>query len=168
MALLLPFLAPRTLVLKVFSLAAMEALVGLAAFGVACNVMQTIHFGLEAASVCKRLWEGKSPAPEVDDHRVALEKAAQELQQSLPSLPANAGDPGDHELRSVVVKLLNVADDLKKELEKCKKSATVSGWRKVKTAFTYIVRRKKEVEKLSRSLKDFQEIMELNILVGLK
>ncbi|ORY14010.1 hypothetical protein BCR34DRAFT_244198 [Clohesyomyces aquaticus] len=41
------------------SVTAME---GLAAFSLACNVMQAIQFGLETVAVCVRICEGKSPA----------------------------------------------------------------------------------------------------------
>jgi Na+/phosphate symporter len=140
-----------------FSLVDMEALAGLAVFGVACNVMQTIHFSLEACAVCKRVWQGKSPAPELDSQRAAVQKAANDLQQSLVSSSQTQGQPAETELQKIANDIVPIAKKLEKELNNCKSSA-----------IKYLAVKKHKINKLSESLRSLQGIMELRILMGLR
>ncbi|KAF2649728.1 hypothetical protein K491DRAFT_668438 [Lophiostoma macrostomum CBS 122681] len=136
----------------------MEALAGLAVFGIACNVMQTIGFSLEACAACKRVWQGRSPAPELDAHRTALQKAAHDLQQSLISPSSQtSGTPQEAELRKTAGEITRLAQKLEKQLNDCKSSA-----------IKYLVVKKHKIDRLSQSLKDLQGIMELRILLSLR
>ena len=155
------------LIISYLSEAKMEVLAGLAAFGVACNVMQTIHFSLEACAACKSVWAGKSPAPELDDHMSSLQEAARDLQQSLPEPSPGASSSDEPELRKVADNIILIADKLKKELDSCKNSGSSSHKRAIGNTLKYIVKSPK-IDKLSDRLRDAQGVMELRVLVGLR
>lgn len=79
---------------------------GLEAFGVACNVMQTIQFTTEALRVCKKIYEGHSPTPEVESRCSELNEAAKSLEHSLMRSSVGVGHEDDKELRRIATELL--------------------------------------------------------------
>ncbi|KAF1961847.1 hypothetical protein CC80DRAFT_531639 [Byssothecium circinans] len=139
---------------------------GLETFAVACSVMQTIQFVAGVVTVCKKVRDGKSPAPELESRRKELHNVAESLQNSLKDMEAVAKDD-DRELQRVAGDLVKAADDLEQEMGKYKgngRSSQISSFIKtIKYMF-----RKSKIEKLDKKLMEHKEAMETRILIQLK
>ncbi|KAH7126583.1 hypothetical protein B0J11DRAFT_604289 [Dendryphion nanum] len=141
----------------------MEAL---AAYGLACNVMQTIQFGAATVKLCKRLYDGQSPDPHMESRRAALQKTTQDLHQSLSAPGSKTTTDGD--LRSIADKLLKTSADLEKELAAVTAGANASKRTAFKKTFKFVFSKKSKIEELDASLKESQRAMETRVLVDLR
>jgi hypothetical protein len=131
--------------------------------------MQTIHFSLEACAVCKRVWQGQSPAPELDSYRASVQKAADDLQQSLVSSPQTPGQPNEPELQKTADDIIRIAKELEKELSDSKGSVTkYPRIAKILRMPNYLSVKIPRINRLSQSLSGLQETMELRILISLR
>ena len=61
----------------------MEAL---AAFSIACNVMQTINFAHETISIAKRIYRNQTLKPELDEARKQLSEWTDQLHDELQKI----------------------------------------------------------------------------------
>ncbi|ORY03679.1 hypothetical protein BCR34DRAFT_605166 [Clohesyomyces aquaticus] len=122
------------------------------AFGLACNVMQTINFSLEAASLCRKFYENISPTADIEKRRDGLEKAVQNLQSFNVSSLTSAAQDEEKQLQEVANDLVTTAKELGKELEKCSKKSSSSWLGALCNTVEYVARRKSKIEKLNASL----------------
>lgn len=143
----------------------MEAL---AVFSVACNVMQVIQFSRDTASICKRLNQDKSPAPEIAYNGEALRTASQDLKTSLTFISPGSLQPDERELQLVASKVVVIADQLRKELEKCQAKSGSSKIVALGKALKYSWSRKKRIEDISQSLGSLQNMMQTRILLNIR
>ncbi|KAF2012542.1 hypothetical protein BU24DRAFT_494528 [Aaosphaeria arxii CBS 175.79] len=138
----------------------MEALVGIAAFGLACNVMQTIQFSIQAVSMCKAMYAGRSPDRELVGHCNKLKDAVKKLED--PS--AAQADP---ELQAIARNLIGKAEQLDSELTKIANDSG-SKVRAVRNTVSYAFSGKRKIRGLEKSIKASQEVMETRILIDLR
>lgn len=90
----------------------MEAL---AAFGLACNVMQTIHFTVETVSAVKNVFKNGSVDPSLRTVAARSESVYQSLSSSLLAVQPLNGD--DHMLVVIAGDCLDAAKKLKAEVD---------------------------------------------------
>jgi hypothetical protein len=140
-----------------------EALAGLS---VAANVMQVINFSVETISVCKQIYDSKSPAPEKKSNAQSLQAAVDDLQRSLPSLATSS--PRDRELHHLATRLLALTGEIQIELQKCQIPQGTSKLRVIGKALKYNLSRKRKVESFESSIDGLEQIMQTRILVDLR
>lgn len=145
----------------------MNMATGLEIFGIACNVMQTIHFAISTAALCKAVYEGGSVSPEIELHGAELTQATRSLQQSLRQTQGITLQGDDREIERVASELLTIADELQKELAKYGKSAAGSRRKSMMNTAKFVFRKSK-VKSLTERLENHQNIMETKILVRLR
>ncbi|KAK3326881.1 hypothetical protein B0H66DRAFT_170482 [Apodospora peruviana] len=135
----------------------------LAAFGLACNVMQLIHFTGETASLCKKVFRTGFPDPGLARY---VEDSAQ-LHTHITQWMVEAQQPlneEENELLQIAEKTKEASNNLKREVDrltrpsaKGKKFASVVGAVKAKI-------RENKVEKVERRMHDYQRILESRLL----
>ncbi|KAF2873979.1 hypothetical protein BDV95DRAFT_319043 [Massariosphaeria phaeospora] len=142
---------------------------GVAAFALACGVMQTISFGLEITSLCRRLYENKSPAPGADKLRSGLQTAAQNLNRSVISTPTPVAQKEERQLQTIAKDLIDIVEELQKELDKAGSGSQPSRRKALGKALKYtLLGGKSKVEELEKCLKNSQNAMETHILIALR
>lgn len=139
-----------------------------AAFAVACNVMQVIQTGLKTITLCKTIYKGKSPDPNTAENSTAIGNAAQELQRSLASMSSANLASGEKELAGIANKLVTTADALQKEMKKCEASSGASKLSAVGKALKYHFSRREKINDLNRSLNEMQNAMQSRVLLQLR
>jgi hypothetical protein len=140
---------------------------GIAAFSVACNVMQTIHFSMAAVKLCKGLYKGSSPDEDVESFSARLREAADSLRPA--GLTTTTADQKlEQQLQAVAKNLVNTAKEIQKELITLKANAQRSRWQSVKSTATYVMRTKSKIEKMNSTLEKCKEVMETQILISLR
>ena len=142
-----------------FDMSGVEAL---AAFGVACNVFQTIGFGRETISLIKAIYQTGSFDPTLSDQAKFLDDACSEL-QSLQPLSNPTRD--QKRLFEVTTNCLSISKDLQDEIKfisdngaKGKLTATL----KVATKTAW---RKRRLNTLERKLGEAEKKMQDGLLV---
>jgi hypothetical protein len=132
---------PAFLFLFLLSLASptiiMESLVALS---LACNVVQSIQFGLHTAHVCKQILEDKSPAANIEEDCKHLRILSGQIQASIASTSngshvqqtssSTITSAADRELLAIAKKLTPIAKDLENELNRCRPVETIRDERK--------------------------------------
>lgn len=140
---------------------------GIAAYGVACNIMQTIHFSIAVAALCKDLYEGRSPDEDIENRRVGLQDAVRNLRPAS-LITSNADQIEEQQLHTLAKKLINAADNLEKELAQFKTNSQGSRRHAAKNSIKYTFGKKRKIDTLNQLLQDCQKEMETRILVRLR
>lgn len=147
--------------------AKMEAI---AAFGLACNVIQVISFGLQAADVCKQIYS-KGSADGVSEVTITahhLEELSQCLQKSINGAAhAKPLTKEDSQLLDIAIKCSETAAKLRAELAVITMQGTPSRMAAFKKAYQ-TVRRKRTLEELHKRLQDYERSLNTQLLAQLK
>jgi hypothetical protein len=143
----------------------MEAL---AVLSVACNIMQVIQFGHETVSICRSMYNDKSPAADVAYNGDTLRNVSKDLQASIASIPSKSLQTDEKELQCIATKVVALADDLQKELQKCQVSSGSPKMAVFGKALKYNWSRKKRVDELEKGLGMLQSTMQSRILLNLR
>ncbi|KAF2654627.1 hypothetical protein K491DRAFT_465502 [Lophiostoma macrostomum CBS 122681] len=124
---------------------------GVAAFSLACNIMQTVQFSLSAAKLCKDLYRGSSPDKDVESYCARLRKAVNSLKQTgLTTTPSD--QQHEQQLQKVAKDVISAADNIQKELDKLRTDSQRSRWRALKSTATYMMGTKRKIDRLNTSL----------------
>ncbi|KAK3681265.1 hypothetical protein B0T22DRAFT_303000 [Podospora appendiculata] len=141
----------------------MSGMEALAAFGLACNVMQTIGFALETVKVCKEVFRTGS----LD--RSKAERVAESLKASESfnkwMLSASPMTESQREVLDLAEKAQNATLELKKEVDKLT-SPSAKG--KVITTIKHTFRaglKEKDIIKLEKKTEEWRRILESRLLV---
>ncbi|KAJ4404465.1 hypothetical protein N0V85_004866 [Neurospora sp. IMI 360204] len=136
---------------------------GLEAFGLACNVMQTIGFAIEMASVCRTIFRTGSPDPSTAtllDHSTQITTS---LKNSISSARPVTRDV--KELLDIANKCLDAISTLKAEVDKLTRPSAKG---KVFASLRLGVRSKfkeGEINKLEKRMRDYQKVLESGFLL---
>ncbi|KAF2827739.1 hypothetical protein CC86DRAFT_440305, partial [Ophiobolus disseminans] len=142
----------------------MEAM---AAFSLACGVMQTISFSMSAIKAWKDLYEGRTPDADLDSYCARLRETVNNFQPA--SLATAKGDDKlDQQLRIVAKEIVNAADKLREELEKLKADSQRSRLRAFKGTATYMTFTKRKISTLQSTLEKKKDMMETRVLISLR
>jgi septal ring factor EnvC (AmiA/AmiB activator) len=142
----------------------MEAI---AAFGLACNVIQVVSFGLEVASKSKEIQQ-KGSTIEVQDYEDTSKELADVI-NALDSSIKNAPSPltkDDHDLQALSRNCSKAATDLQAELQKLsarnqRRRGTLS-----KTLIT--LTRGGAIQGLHKRLREYERVLNTRLLVRLR
>ncbi|KAK3358684.1 hypothetical protein B0T25DRAFT_530909 [Lasiosphaeria hispida] len=139
----------------------MEAL---AAFGLACNVMQTIQFTFEVSAACKSLFRNGAADPCLEKLVERSEQLYQSLKDSL--LHAQPVNRDEHELATIAGDCLDAAAELKREVGKLTRRTT-KGKRLTSLARAVEIKvvRQGRVDKLKAKMANHQKVLETRLLV---
>ncbi|PHH90563.1 hypothetical protein CDD83_3289 [Cordyceps sp. RAO-2017] len=140
----------------------MEAL---AAFGLACNVMQVIGFVHDGAQVGKTIYETGCLDPSLAEATSCLSKGVEDLELSIETAP-RPWNRDEQELFDIAKGSLNTALALKTELVKIagisskgKQSAAFRGWLRVMTGG------KRKIDKMEKEMRSRREMLENRLLL---
>ncbi|KAM4058922.1 hypothetical protein HRG_008201 [Hirsutella rhossiliensis] len=143
----------------------MSGLEVLAAFGLACNVMQVIGFVHEGVQVGKTIYDTGCLDPSLADATDCLAKGLEDLKRSLETTPKPL-NRDEQELLDVAMGSLDTATGLKAELDKIagvasksKQSAALRGWLRT------IMGGKRRIEKLEKAMRSRREVLESRLLL---
>jgi hypothetical protein len=142
----------------------MSGLEPLAALGLACNVMQVIHFASETASLTKAMFSTGTPNPSLAYTTASLEKAYDDLERSLRTA-STPGNQDEQELLEVARSTAAVVSDMTAEMDRVSNGAAkekylISAFGAMKSRL-----RRANIEKLESSLAAHQKVLETQILI---
>lgn len=136
----------------------------LAAFGLACNVMQVIGFVQDGAHMCKTIYETGSLDPQLAQTTRYITESLERLRESLGHVLPFGKE--EQELLEIAQGSLNTAAELKAELDKIstrmakgKHSAAFNGWLRATLGG------RKRIKNLEKAMRDRQHILETRLLI---
>jgi len=141
----------------------MSGLEPLAALGLACNVMQLIDFARETTSICKAVYETGTPDPGLVSTIGHMTGAFENLSNSLDSARGSA-DPDERALLEVARDCQAVAKKLKAKVNKISKNTSGGKYFSAIIVASKANYRKRDIEKLEKSLTDHQRALETRLL----
>lgn len=136
---------------------------GLEAFGLACNVMQTIGFVIEIASVCHSIFRTGSPDPSMATLLAHSTQIATSLKSSISSARPVTRD--DKELLDIAIKCLDAISALKVQVDKLTRPSAKG---KVLPSLRLGLRAKfrgGNIDKLEKNMRDYQKVLESGLLL---
>ena len=142
----------------------MSGLEPLAALGLACSIMQTVSFGCETVSLCKRVYQSGAAEPGLAAVSARLAGLSQDLDLDL----GGAGRPlrkADQELVDLAKKCAAAANDLREETDFL--VAHRAGLRAALGVVAKTAWRRRRLDRLEKTLVDAQRVMETAVLLRL-
>jgi hypothetical protein len=142
----------------------MSGLEVLAAFGLACNVMQVIAFASETASVCMNIYHKGQYDGDLAGVVAGSIKFCRELETTLRTVPKPLNSD-EQQFLDVATQTLAAAQELEAELRKISRE---SGKGRVGAAIRIGVMARwktRRIQKLEKSLQDYQRMLESHILL---
>lgn len=136
---------------------------GLEAFGLACNVMQTIGFATEMASVCHSIFRTGSPDPSMATLLAHSTQITTSLKSSISSARPVTRD--DKELLNIANKCLDAISALKVQVDKLTRPSAKG---KVLPSLRLGLRAKFKqgnIDKLEKKMRDYQKVLESGLLL---
>ncbi|KAF7514020.1 hypothetical protein GJ744_006634 [Endocarpon pusillum] len=141
---------------------------GVAAFSLACNVVQIVEFSIKAASIIQQTYsQGRSiENASTQDTSERLNGLSQGLNQSLAA-DARQGSPtaAELQLQEIAPECSKIALELGRELDLLK---TKGGKRDALRKGLRAIRRKGDIEKQKAKLQDYQRILNIGLIVNLR
>ncbi len=143
----------------------MSGLEALAAFGLACNVLQVINFVQEGVQIGKTIYDTGCLDPNLADTTDCLTRGLDGLKKSLETAtkPLNRDEQG---LLDIAQSCLDIGSVLKNELDKIagiaskgRQSAALRGWLKM------IMGGKKKIENMEKAMFSRREVLENQLLL---
>ncbi|RYP07349.1 hypothetical protein DL764_002565 [Monosporascus ibericus] len=138
---------------------------GLEALSLACNIMTVISFGRETVSICKAVYQGRSPDDQLIDIATSLAATSDELQNENRAMNPK---PGHERLLVDIASKCNVTaralDDEVKFLMVNYKKGSLKETLRVAVKANW---RKSRLERLEKSLHDYQCAMETQLLASI-
>lgn len=148
----------------------MEAL---AAFGIACNVMQVVSFSHEIFNLAQRIAQDGSPDASLADKSAQLSDLSQDLQGSLKMQQQTKPlTENQQRLQRLAKKCLNSAESLTEELDKIKWKTGPDGTNS-RTQRWFLSQtwklwwRKSKIDKLQKEMTDVEQTLQSTILADL-
>lgn len=137
---------------------------GLAAFAVACNVLQVIDSAVTAIGLCKQVYKHGASIDNLDLEQKSnlVAESSKSLLDSQHNL-ATAATRTESQLRDVAAKCLRTADDLQIELAKLKKDSTNGATDTIKKLFK-TWSRKGSIEKMEQKMEKYQNILQTSVV----
>lgn len=145
----------------------MSGLEAVAAFALACNIMQVVESAYKTVGACKRIYQTGEPDPALGDYGGQLRGISDALGTQLK----NAVGPlsqDDTRLRDLAVRCTTIANGLTDQIASVSKSA---GKRTISSSMRLAVKSRFKQGDLTRWEKDLakvQSVMETQLLVGLR
>ncbi len=142
----------------------MSGIEALAAFGIACNVMQVISFAHNAVHIGKAIYETGSLDPTLAQTTHCLAQGLERLKTSLENQPPLCAE--EQELLDIANGCIVTVANLKIKLDKIASSvakrnrpAAFRGWLKLTFGG------KKAIEKFEKELSNYQRVLENRLLL---
>ncbi|KAM5355114.1 hypothetical protein ACJ41O_001760 [Fusarium nematophilum] len=133
--------------------------------GLACNILQLVSFGGESISLCRRIYDTGQPDPSLDQYCQEIAKISTNLKNGLISKGGTL-PPDDAALLETTKKSIDLADKLAQEIQAI--SASSDGQKRllqsIRLSFK-TTRRKSQIARLEKSLKDLHSAMDTRLLV---
>ncbi|KAL2669999.1 hypothetical protein Neosp_014878 [[Neocosmospora] mangrovei] len=145
----------------------MSGLEALAAFSLACNVMQVVEAAYKTVGTCKRIYQTGQPDPALSDYNKQLRSISGALETQL-NKTANPLSPDDIRLRDLAVRCTTIANGLQDQIASLSKSA---GKGTIGSSIRLAIKSRLKQSDLNRWEKDLakaQSAMETQLLVGLR
>ncbi|KAG6356807.1 hypothetical protein INS49_014681 [Diaporthe citri] len=143
----------------------MSGLEGIAALGLACNILQLIGTVADSITVAKNMLKSGTIDPALERRNDELTKLFQDVKGSLSEVPEREDD---RELRDVAGHILKTAAELKIELAKISGGSS-QGWaRKVIGGIIKAIFRQKKLERLEEKVLAYQRAFESRLLLSLR
>jgi hypothetical protein len=145
----------------------MEAI---AAFSVACNVIQVVDFGLRTVSKCREIYNQGTAIDHQDldntsKHLAEInEKLSTSIQNALTNKPLSKDE---YELQELAFKCTRTASDLRDELDKLKIFGR-RGKRAVLAKAWKSIRRNDTINKIKERLSDYERVLNTRLLLRLR
>lgn len=143
----------------------MSGLEGIAALGLACNILQLIGTVANSITVAKNILESGTIDPALERRNDELTKLFQDVKRSLGEVPER---DDDKELRDVAGHILKTAAELKTELAKISGSSWQGRARKVIGGTIKAILRQKRLERLEEKVLEYQRSFESRLLFSLR
>ncbi|RSL80437.1 hypothetical protein CDV31_017123 [Fusarium ambrosium] len=145
----------------------MSGLEAVAAFALACNVMQVVEAGYKTVGVCKRIYQTGRPDPALGDYGGQLRDISSALETQLNKTTGPLS-PDDTHLRDLAARCGTIANGLLDQIASVSKSA---GKRTIGSSIRLAIKSRLKQSDLNRWEKDLakvQSTMETQLLVGLR
>lgn len=143
----------------------MSGLEGIAALGLACNILQLIGTVANSITVAKNILKSGTIDPALERRNDELTKLFQDVKGSLGEMPEREDDK---ELRDVAGHILKTAAELKTELAKISGSSLQGRARKVIGGTIKAILRQKKLERLEEKVLACQRAFESRLLLSLR
>lgn len=143
----------------------MSGLEGIAALGLACNVLQLIGSVATSVTVAKNILDTGTIDPALAERNEELSKLYQDVEVSL----GKVGQSGnDQELRDVAGKILQTTAELKTELAAVSGSSSRGKMRRVFGGTIKAMLKRSKLEKLEEQAMRYQKTFETRLLLSLR
>lgn len=143
----------------------MSGLEGIAALGLACNVLQLIGTVASSIAVAKNILKSGTIDPDVEGRNDDLTKLFKDVKGSLSQVPVREDDK---ELRDIAGCILKITAELKTELTKISGSPSQGRIRKVIAGTIKAIVRQQKLERLEEKVLAYQRTFELRLLISLR
>ncbi|KAM6534547.1 hypothetical protein FALCPG4_004179 [Fusarium falciforme] len=145
----------------------MSGLEAVAAFALACNVMQVVEVAYKTVGTCKRIYQTGQPDPALDDYSSQLRDVSNALETQL-SKAVGPLSSDDSRLRDLAVQCTTIANGLLDQIASVSKSA---GKKTIGSSIRLAIKSMLKQNDLNRWEKDLarsQSAMETQLLVSLR
>ena len=144
----------------------MEAI---AAFSLACNIIQVVHFSIDVVSKCRELYRQDSlsrydPLEHMINHLTGLRNA---LDSPLAQGNRYTGQDQDQALLDLAEKCSITAKELSEELQKLKINGPHSK-RQIVRKSAISLWKNSSIERIQTRLDEYREILDSRILLGIR
>ena len=141
----------------------------IAAFGLACNVVQVVNFGMDVVSICRELYRGGSLSKydhleDMTNHLIGLRDA---LDSPTAQGKQNLRKCQDPALLDLAGKCSTTATELFAELQKLK----INGSPKKRQVISRSARslwKQSSINKIQTRLDEYKKILDSRILIGIR
>lgn len=147
----------------------MTGMEAIAAFSLACNIIQVVHFGIDVVSKCRELCteDGLSryePLEHMANHLTGLRNA---LDSPLAQGDQNIGQGQDQALLHLAEKCSTTAKELSRELQKLKIDGSHNK-RRIISNTAKCLWKHSSIEKIHTKLDEYRKILDSRILIGIR
>ncbi|RTE71335.1 hypothetical protein BHE90_014272 [Fusarium euwallaceae] len=145
----------------------MSGLEAVAAFALACNVMQVVEAGYKTVGTCKRIYQTGQPDPALDGYGGQLRDISSALETQLNKTTGPLS-PDDTRLRDLAARSAAIANGLLDQIASVSKSA---GKRTIGSSICLAIKsrfKQSDLSRWERDLEKAQSTMETQLLVGLR
>ena len=141
----------------------------IAAFSLACNVVQVVDFSMDVVSICRELYRDGSLSEydhleHMTNHLIGLRNA---LESPMAQGNQNIGQCQDQALLDLAEECSTTAKELFGELQKLKINGTPNK-RQVIRKSAKSLWKKSTVEKIQTRLDEYRKILDSRILIGIR
>lgn len=141
----------------------------IAAFGLACNVVQVVHYSIDVVSMCRELYREGSLSKY--DHLEHMTNQLIGLRNALDSPTAqgnqNIGQCQDQALLDLAENCSTTAKELFGELQKLKINGHPNKRQVIRKSASSIWK-KSSIEKIQTRLDEYRKILDSRILIGIR